>query len=113
MAFNLKTLFGSGEERRRYPRYNVVGPGNIYVDNRPLSCLVIDISKGGVRLSTELAHGLTGVVPFDFMDNGEVIKGEAEIVYGMTSYDSEVYGCKLISITPEDYIEKKYERKRG
>ena len=45
------------------------------------------------------------------MEDGEVIRGEAEVVYGMTSYDSEVYGCKLISITPSSYIGK-YERSK-
>lgn len=98
------------DERRQFPRYNVVRPGNIYVENRPIPCLIIDISKNGVRISTDVYHGLTGVFGFDFMDDGNVIKGEAEVVYGMTSYDSEVYGCKLISIEPEAYLQK-YERR--
>ena len=110
MLKGLKSFFGSNDERRQYPRFNVVRPGNIYVDNRPIPGLVIDISKNGVRISTEVYHGLTGVFNFDFMDNGEVIKGEAEVVYGMTSYDSEVYGCKLLSIVPSDYIDK-YQRR--
>ena len=112
MSVGLKKLFNSGDERRQFPRYNVVRPGNIYVENIPIQCLIIDISRNGIRISTELYHGLTGIFPFDFMDDGEVIKGEAEVVYGMTSYDSEVYGCKLMSITPSDY-ENKYERRRG
>ena len=111
MNLGLKKLLNFGDERRQFPRYNVVRPGNLYVDNRPISCLIIDISRNGVRISTDLYHGLTGIFPFDFMEDGEVIRGEAEVVYGMTSYDSEVYGCKLISITPSSYIGK-YERSK-
>lgn len=109
MKIGFKKFYDAKDERRQFPRYNVVRPGNIYVENRPISCLIIDISRNGVRISTELYHGLTGVFSFDFMQDGNVIKGEAEVVYGMTSYDSEVYGCKLLSIVPSNYIDK-YER---
>lgn len=110
MINGLKNFFDSADDRRQYPRFNVVRPCNIYVDNRPIPGLVIDISKNGVRISTELYHGLTGVFKFDFMESGDIIKGEAEVVYGMTSYDSEVYGCKLLSIVPSGYIDK-YSRR--
>lgn len=109
-------IFGFGKkendyiEKRQFPRHSVVRPGNIYVENRPVPCLIIDISQNGVRISTEVYHGLTGIFTFDFMDKGEVIKGEAEVVYGMTSYDSEVYGCKLVSVVPSDYLEKYVRR---
>ena len=109
MKIGFKKVYDAKDERRQFPRYNVVRPGNIYVENRPISCLIIDISRNGVRISTELYHGLTGIFSFDFMQDGNVIKGEAEVVYGMTSYDSEVYGCKLLSIVPSNYIDK-YER---
>ena len=106
----LRKFFSKNDDRRQFPRYNVVRAGNLYVDNRPIPCLVLDISKNGVRISTEVYHGLTGEFTFDFMDDGNIIKGEAEVVYGMTSFDSEVYGCKLLSITPRNYIDK-YEKR--
>lgn len=109
MLFGFRKQY-EDDERRRFPRHNVVRPGNIYVDNRPIPCLIVDISKNGIRISTEVYHGLTGVFGFDFMEDGNIIRGEAEVVYGMTSYDSEVYGCKLLSITPADYLQK-YERR--
>ena len=110
MRFGFKKLYDdSGEDRRQYPRYNVVKPGFIYVDNKPVQCLIIDISKKGIRISTSAIHGLTGEFSFDFEEDGAVIRGDAEVVYGMTSFDSEVYGCKLLKIVPSDYI-KRYER---
>ncbi len=97
------------EDRRRYPRFDVLKPGKIYVGDRSIPCLVVDISKEGIRVSTKLHLDIMGRFMFQFKDDDNIIRGEAEVVFGMPSYESEVYGCRLVSIIPYNYV-KKYEK---
>jgi hypothetical protein len=59
---NVDRLLQSVVERRVSPRFEVVYMTNIYVTQRPLSALVVDISLSGARFATRLPRDTGSVI---------------------------------------------------
>jgi len=92
----------SYEERRNHPRFELRDATCIYLTQRPMSAVILDVSTGGLRFATRLAREVGTVVGVALDVDGQVMVLPLRVLWERWSSTYFEHGGVFVDLTADE-----------